>query len=158
MPVNWGPFLHIKDLEWADDLTLFADSIKEAEQDGVTLMDIFINNGVGMNDKTEARAFGKVRKTTVEIGSWVLGGLKAPFKYLGIWIQSNIGPKKHQDERIKKGIKAIGKLNQAWARNKSMTFMEEWQLWNAYGWSSLSFGMELWAWDNKEVEKVRHTI
>ena len=36
-----------------------------------------------------------------------------------------------------------------------MPFSEEWQLWNAYGWSTLSYGLELWAWDkHKEIEKV----
>ena len=109
-----------------------------------------------MNNKTEARAFGKVRGKTVKIGEWLLEGQKAPFKYLGVWIQSNLGPKRHQDERVKKGIKVIGKLNQAWARDKAMPFSEEWQLWNAYGWSTLSYGLKIWAWDKrKDIEKLK---
>ena len=56
---------------------------------------------------------------------------------------------------MQKANTAIGRINAAWARNKGMSLREEWETWISLGWSTLSFGIELWPWgEHKELQAV----
>ncbi len=62
-PIHWGTVLDKKDIEWADDLTTFAESVEECVKDCEVLEDLLTSL-----DKTQVRTFGRLRVASLQFG------------------------------------------------------------------------------------------
>ena len=149
--VSWGPERSkVTDQEWADDLTMFTESLPEMELVGQQCFAFVSVLALSMNDKTSVKVFGPVTgnlgqqlrrrrgdaagppRDQCSIGPFVCKNLRADFPLLGVWLTQNLYGACHFRFRYKKCLKAIGKINRMWCNHPGMSFKEEWQLWNVF--------------------------
>jgi len=86
-PVYWGGDIELKDLEWADDVTLLVDSVEQAEHESKRFSQILTDHAVGYNDKTLFRTFGRCGAKTIRFGSLACRHLKNILNFSGSSIQ-----------------------------------------------------------------------
>ena len=154
---------------WSDH---FTESLPDMELVGQQCFAFVSDLALSMNDKTSVRVFGPVtgnlgqqlrrrreggdapRSDQCKFGPFGCKNLRADFSLLGVWLTQNLYGACHFRFRYKKCLKAIGKLNRIWCNHPGMTLKEEWQLWNMFGWSTLTYASEIWpfqsfAWAEK---------
>lgn len=116
----------MKDQEWADDLTLFADSLPEIELVGRQCFAFVSDLALSMTAKTAVRVFGPVtghlgqqllrrrggsgpQGDQCKIEAFVCKGLRSDCLLLGVWFTQNLYGVCHFRFKYKKCLKAIGK-------------------------------------------------
>ena len=80
------------------------------------------------------------------MGDYDIDFTDTPNEYLGILFQKNLRMVRHFEVRKTKGLKAIGWINTRCARFKCMPWRNERILWNAKGWSTLTYACEMDPW------------
>ena len=93
------------------------------------------------------RIFGTVDlRLTVKVGAHLVHSSILPFEYLGIISQKNFRLVQHFEARMVKAFKAIGWINTRCAKWKRMSWRHERSLWNAKGWSTFTYAVEMDPW------------
>ena len=109
--IGWGSLDIVKDIEFADDITLFADSKTDIEDIGDIAMEATTECGTGINDKTEVIIYGTIpnadRTEQIRIGPCTCKDLRKPSPFLGIMFSNNMTGKAHQHIRQNKPIQSI---------------------------------------------------
>ena len=112
--IEWGRMENMKDIEFADDITLFADTKKEIEELGDIAIEATTDCGTGINDKTEVRVYGTTpnedRTDQIRIGPYTCKNLREPCPFLGIIFSNNMTGSCHHKIRQKKGGESVRQI------------------------------------------------
>jgi len=146
-------------LAYADDMVLVAENEEEMRSMIVRLEHYIDRKGLEVNtEKTKILRFrkggGRWKEYKWRWKGKMIGEVKE-FKYLGYVFQRNGGQEAHTKDRIKRAAAVMGQI---WGIGKRR-FKGDWgrRLWlfDKLIWTVLSYGVEIWGWEEREgMEKL----
>ena len=153
--IQWTPFSHLEDLDFADDLVALSSKRDHLQEKTDRLSNYAAQTGLNINiKKTQVMCINTTNPTPTPINiNGVPLDFVEDFVYLGSLISKDNGAKKDIQARLSKARGAFARLQPIW-KSQQYQLRTKIQLYNSCVKSVLTYGSECWRVVKGDMSKI----